>query len=498
MNVGHQKDTRARAKAASKTKELKSLFAKQKAADRKRKRRAASRAAAQSSTGDPTTESIPESAMPTGAIAFAVGRMAALIDGVTVLAESEVLAAATGDRAKVEDSSDFRPANKITDGTVVTSYSDGTLQSTAASRDAKNPLLACGARGSLAIFDMADPVNPQTVALLSRLPGNVWSCAWSPDNTMLAFSASNRLMLWKDDHQTQQMFQAETEIHSIAWSTADMLLAVGTSEGGVHLLDTKGWSSRKLETPFQYQVGNLGFSTDGNLFFGQCSGDSIGKPEVICVWRTDTWEQVIVLDSKLAEKDERTRSIGFLPDTDVFVSHCDADRRVRTINLTGVITPQQRTAIQQRRRRTGLVEASNPSHAIWSLKTELNQAQKLMISEVEETLRLLEGKEFENAEEMKSFASVLGTVLMPLGMRIRCPSGKYAGYPARLSVTKAGSARAPRFCYLVSDGKKLKAITEYANGMRVPVLTLCDAPEDGRRTRFNAIKPDLEESPPSK
>lgn len=411
--------------------------------------------------------------------------------GASYLPDPGQVAIAAGDGIELWDLSQPGKAQQRSNKKLIVTTPGGVIQSIAANRDAKNPLLACGAKGSVVVLDMANAANPETVAMLSRLPGNTWSCAWSPDNRKLAFAAHDRLMVWHDDHQTHEVFCAESEINSIAWSAVDPLLAVGTDQAKVHLVDTHDWTSRTLETPFQHQISAVAFSASGDLFCGKCWGESTSQPGLVCVWRTDTWEQVLVLE-EFAGKDELPPSVGFLPDSDSMISLGDDDRGVRKIDLSGFITQQQREANSLRRSRREFVAGSLCAKAIWSLQTELDGLHKPMIAQVEETLRQLEGKQFSDVEEMRAFASTLTAVLTPLGLRVQCPTGKYAGLPARLSVANSGPSREPRFCFLINDGKKTKAITEYANGMRVPALTLCEAPEDGRRTRFNSLKPELE------
>lgn len=194
----------------------------------------------------------------------------------------------------------------------------------------------------------------------------------------------------------------------------------------------------------------------------------------------------VVKGARGGNRREFPPSIGFLSHSETMVSLRDGNGGIRETEVDQFVSPLQQ-AVQSRRklrRRKRLIAGGDVKDAVQSLSLMIQNMQNPLIREAEESLLLMEGKVFNSIEEMKSFVSSLSAMLKPLEMRIRCPSGKYAGAPARLSVTLSGRSREPRFCYLVQVDGAIKSVTDHANGMRVPKLSLCRAPLDGRRKNF--------------
>ena len=124
-----------------------------------------------------------------------------------------------------------------------------------------------------------------------EIPDHVQACAWSPDHQKIAVAYGQSYSIFSPDTlETIHDGKLSQVIHdgepgtSIAWAPSGKVLAFGSNNGLVSILDAESY---ELTTQFDGHVGPLQclqFSPDGNYLA------SAGLDGAVKLWNSETWE----------------------------------------------------------------------------------------------------------------------------------------------------------------------------------------------------------------
>jgi len=194
------------------------------------------------------------------------------------------------------------------DGTVLLwNPRDGSLLHTLSAHTGSVLSLAWSPDGALLASCSADfnvcLWNPGNGSLLHTLQAHsdwVQSLAWSPDGALLAScSDDGSVRLWNPQAGfLVRILQAHTEdpAQFLAWSPDGALLASCSANSTIRLWDPRSGSLLHSLQAHSSQVQSLAWSPDGSLL-ASCSVNFHTRNTEVCIWQTDNWESIAMLNS---------------------------------------------------------------------------------------------------------------------------------------------------------------------------------------------------------
>lgn len=135
-------------------------------------------------------------------------------------------------------------------------------------------------------------------------------------------SADKFVVKWDVDsgEQTKFAVKLEKSAYNIAYSNDSKLLAIGTNDGGIHVVDTEKREEIRLLKQHREAVFALSYNAHKNHFY---SGDRDG---VLCVWDADTFDLLITLPFNCG----KIREVAINEDGQ-YIAICGQDGRIRIL-----------------------------------------------------------------------------------------------------------------------------------------------------------------------
>ena len=138
-------------------------------------------------------------------------------------------------------------------------------------------------------------------------------------------SADKFVVQWNVDsgEQTKFAIKLERPAYCIAYAKASNLLAVGTNNGGIHVIDTEKKKEVRLLTQHKSSVFALSHSIKNKHFY---SGDKDG---VFCVWNSSTFDLLITLPFNCG----KIREIS-ISENEEIIAICGQDGYIRIVETS--------------------------------------------------------------------------------------------------------------------------------------------------------------------
>lgn len=181
-----------------------------------------------------------------------------------------------------------------------------------------------------------DTQTARLLRVLSHHTKRVRCVAWSPDGSTLATGADdNTIGLW--DMQTGEIYSSLhcpgfSGTRCMAWSPDGNILATGGDDNAVRLWNMQtGLQTHTLEGHTE-EVVSLSFSPGGQLLASSSSTVIDRADSAFRIWRTDTWENIAMLDEPRAFANVGT-FVSFHPKKSMLATHGNDAKNVTLWNL---------------------------------------------------------------------------------------------------------------------------------------------------------------------
>ncbi len=161
----------------------------------------------------------------------------------------------------------------------------------------------------------------QLISTLSGHTGEVWSTAFSPDDTTLASAGIDKIIkLWDVATGTElrQSPNHPSELRSVAFTPDAETLAAADCNGVVHLWEVEAFGSHQELAGHEGELRSISFSPDGTTL---CSA---GLDKTVRFWDLESAEE----RSQLAPQPSTVQSVAYSPDGQIIATAGD-DRVIR-------------------------------------------------------------------------------------------------------------------------------------------------------------------------
>ena len=134
-------------------------------------------------------------------------------------------------------------------------------------------------------------LNVSAIKSISGHAGAIYDVVLTGENSCFTTSADKYVVKWKLNEGVQDKFAAKLDFsgYRIALNSAENLLAVGNSGGGIHVIDLSLKQEVRLLSQHQSAVFSLTYCVQNYEFY---SGDADGY---FCVWNGDTFDLKLTL-----------------------------------------------------------------------------------------------------------------------------------------------------------------------------------------------------------
>ncbi len=147
----------------------------------------------------------------------------------------------------------------------------------------------------------------KTGKLRYKLKGHlraVWGVEWSPDGKQIASRSDDGIVRLWDTETGELRYELKGHtgaVRCVKWSPSGELVT-GSVDRTVRVWDTENGTQIRVLEGHTDSVRSLSFSSDGCFLASYSSSAWMRHNGVVCVWRCDTWEGIVVL-SDLASTD---------------------------------------------------------------------------------------------------------------------------------------------------------------------------------------------------
>jgi WD40 repeat protein len=185
-------------------------------------------------------------------------------------------------------------------------------------------LISADTSGVINLWDMA--TQQVTRQLVNGEGGDLIDTALSPDGSLFAASSGNAVVMWNlgSGEQIYRVPTGESDIRALDFSPDGALLAVGSADQTIHLLNpTTGEPVGEPLRGHNAAVESLDFAPNGTLLA------SAGRDAQIILWDTATWQ---TSGKPLSGHDVDIRAVAFSPDSNKLASG-DTDGQIILWNM---------------------------------------------------------------------------------------------------------------------------------------------------------------------
>jgi intraflagellar transport protein 80 len=160
----------------------------------------------------------------------------------------------------------------------------------------------------------------------------VSSCCWSPENKLYSLSDDKTILIWDYTGDFNSKFlDLDTYCTSCEWSTTpktgNELLAIGTADGGLLILNKAGKIEKVVDNAHSTAIICIKWNSDGQAFA------TSGEDGVVKIWFKQG-----VLRSKLEEANTPIYSIAWSPDENYMLYTCGKNLVIKPIFKGGYKT----------------------------------------------------------------------------------------------------------------------------------------------------------------